>query len=540
MTSIPSTGPVSFSAIRNMLGVTTNNMNSFRIASGTYTPNTNIPTGVNTTISADIFHGKTRAGCPQWSTRLGTATNDNIYGAKVDINGDIIICGTYNGVTCTFYNQPGTVAGATLAQIGSGDIFVVKYSAAGSVIWAARAGSTSNDTGFTMDLDSSGNIYVGGGFLGTMNIYNASGTLGGSVTAVGTGVSVYIIKYNSSGVFQWVLRCGSTGAIVTQLYGIGVDSTGSVVAAGIMAGACRIYNSSAAGSALSATLAQIGGVDVWIAKWNSTGTRQWSTRCGSSGADSTPINRISFDSSDNVFINMTYAAALSVYNAAGTLWGSVSLVSNAPDGCLIKYNSTGAVVWALKEGSANDSIAGTAVDKVNNWTYWAFSGANPTFIYNSTGATISRAGGAYIVKYDSAGALLWVVRMWTTSSTLINHISMTSDNKIVVYGVFSGGTTLTFYNAANVAVGTQPSAAYTQFFIAKYDSAGSLEYSTTITSTAALGLTANIDGNSGTTQVVIGGYSATGLPTFRNPSGTAQSSQTSIGQNDMFLCRYVF
>ncbi|NBX48636.1 hypothetical protein EBT25_01620, partial [bacterium] len=324
-----------------MLGVGADNMNNFRVASGTYTPGTNIPTTPASFINADIFHGKTRAGCPQWTTRLGTATSDNIYGCKVNSAGEIIICGTYNGTTCTFYNQPGTTSGGTLAQIGSGDIFVVKYSAAGSVLWAARAGSTANDTGFTLDIDGSDNIYVGGGFRGTMSIYNSNGTLWGSIAAVGTGDSAYILKYNTSGTVQWVLRCGTAGAINTNLWSIGVNSAGDVWACGPMNGACGIYNSSAAGSALSATLSQIGGQDIWIAKWNSTGTRQWSTRCGSSGAENVPIFRLAIDTADAVYIQLSYSAALSVYSASGTLFTTVALVSTAPDICVIKYNTSG-------------------------------------------------------------------------------------------------------------------------------------------------------------------------------------------------------
>lgn len=546
MTSIPSTGPVSFSDVKTMLGISTYNMNSFRIPSGTYTPGTNIPTGSSTTINMDIFHGKTRAGCSQWSTKMGTTTFDNIYGSKTDSSGNIIVCGTFNGTTFTLYNQPGTTAAATLARIGSGDIFVAKYTSAGNVVWAARAGSTANDTGFQLDIDSSNNIYVGGGFRATMTIYNSNGTSAATLVPVGTGDSAHIIKYDTNGNYVWALRCGTAGTINTNLYGLVVDSTGSIIATGPMNGACGIYNSSASGAGLAATLSQIGGQDVWIAKWNSSGLYQWSTRCGGlTGTDTENIFRLTVDSTNSVFIPISYGSALNVYNANGTLWGTIALISTAQDVCLIKYSSAGAVSWAIKGGSASsDIICGAVCDKVDDSVYFSFSGSNPSSVYNASGVlSATLLGGAYIIKYNSAGAFLWAVRMWTTSSTLVFCMALTPNREVVVFGNYNGGPSsvaLTFYNTAGTSVDTKASATYNQLFIAKYDSSGTYKYSSLITSTAVgLGI-ADLDCSSSIAQTLVGGYSATSLPTFNTPSGVASSSQTSIGSTDIFLCRYVF
>ena len=46
-------------------------------------------------------------------------------------------------------------------NLGSYDGFLVKYNSSGTKQWTKQFGTNKNDFGYALDLDSSGNIYVG-------------------------------------------------------------------------------------------------------------------------------------------------------------------------------------------------------------------------------------------------------------------------------------------------------------------------------------------------------------------------------------------
>ncbi|NBS67848.1 hypothetical protein EBT31_02900 [bacterium] len=253
---------------------------------------------------------------------------------------------------------------------------------------------------------------------------------------------------------------------------------------------------------------------------------------------------MAIDTADAVYIQLSYSAALSVYSASGTLFTTVALVSTAPDICVIKYNTSGTALFAIKAGSTNDVLGGCVVDPSTNNFYVFFSGSNPTNIYDAAGVLQKTfAGGAYIIKYSSTGSFLWAVRMFTTQGTQLYNLSLTPAGEPVGYGLYTGGATsvaLTFYNTSDAAVTTRASSTFNQDFIVKYDGNGTYVYNTTITGTAAGVGVAMFDAKTSGVQALAGGYSATSVPSFKNPTDTVQSTLTSIGGTDMFLARYVF
>ena len=93
---------------------------------------------------------------------------------------------------------------------GSQDIFIQKFNPAGELIWAKAIGDIYYDYGKSIDLDSSGNIYLGGYFQGTTNL-NPNGT--DLFNSVGMA-DMFIEKLDSSGNFIWG---GSFGGLLTDV-----------------------------------------------------------------------------------------------------------------------------------------------------------------------------------------------------------------------------------------------------------------------------------------------------------------------------------
>ena len=91
-----------------------------------------------------------------WAVGAGGTSADWGNGIAVDSSGNAYVTGTFQG-TAAFGNFD-------LTSQGSYDFFVAKLNSTGSWQWAVEAGGTSGDYGNGIAVDSSGNVYVTGGF----------------------------------------------------------------------------------------------------------------------------------------------------------------------------------------------------------------------------------------------------------------------------------------------------------------------------------------------------------------------------------------
>jgi len=80
------------------------------------------------------------------------------YAITVDLLGNAIIAGDFAGTQITFGSN-------VLVLDANRDIFVVKYASDGSIVWAKRAGTSGDNTAYAVAADTSGNVFVGGRFF---------------------------------------------------------------------------------------------------------------------------------------------------------------------------------------------------------------------------------------------------------------------------------------------------------------------------------------------------------------------------------------
>ena len=158
-----------------------------------------------------------------------------------------------------------------------------------------------NDYANGVATDSSGNVYVTGG---------TKGGLDGNTSAGNT--DLFVVKYNSSGTKQWTKQLGSSG--LDSANGITIDSSGNVYVTGVTFGGLD-WNTSA------------GANDLFVVKYNSSGTKEWTEQLGSASSDF--ANGVATDSSGNV-----YVAGVTYGGLDGNSKGNVDLF-------VVKYNSSG-------------------------------------------------------------------------------------------------------------------------------------------------------------------------------------------------------
>jgi Beta-propeller repeat len=178
--------------------------------------------------------------------------------------------------------------------------------------WHTFYGSSDQDYGKGIAVDASGNIYVAGYSLATwgtpLNPHSGSS-------------DIVVIKFNSSGVYQWNTFYGSASNDYGN--GIAVDSSGNVYVTG--------ESNASWGSPINP---HSGFDDIMVLKLNSSGVYQWNTFYGSASNDYG--NSITFDTSGNVYVT----------GGSNATWGSpLSPHSGLDDIMVLKLNNSGVYQW---------------------------------------------------------------------------------------------------------------------------------------------------------------------------------------------------
>ncbi|HEX6432020.1 MAG TPA: SBBP repeat-containing protein, partial [Niastella sp.] len=162
-----------------------------------------------------------------WAQRLGGTTADISYSLAVDASGNSYVTG-YFSTTADFDPGAGT---QNLTAAGGADIFLAKYDASGSYIWAKNMGGTANEMSYGVAVDASGNSYITGYIGGTADFDPDAGTQ--NLTPAG-GTDIFLAKYDASGNYVWAKNMGGTTGDVS--FAVAVDATGNSYITGQFAG----------------------------------------------------------------------------------------------------------------------------------------------------------------------------------------------------------------------------------------------------------------------------------------------------------------
>jgi len=294
-------------------------------------------TSLTSSGDTDIFIAKlSSSGSWQWAVKAGGTNGDEGYGIAVDSSGNAYVTG--------FFSENATFGSTNLASNGQYDIFIAKLNSSGSWQWTVQIGNTSEDQGRRIAVDSSGNAYVTGIFMGTA-------TFGSTILSSSGGRDIFIAKLSSSGSWLWAVKAG--GSSTDYGLGIAVDSSGNAYATGYFFGTATFGSTSltsdGTGSAYS----------IFIAKLSSSGSWQWAVKAGDS-SNSAMGRGIAVDSSGNVYATGAFQGTAA--------FGNIRLVSSGSEDIFIaKLSSSGSWQWAVKAGGPNeDEGFDIAVDSSGN------------------------------------------------------------------------------------------------------------------------------------------------------------------------------
>ncbi len=264
---------------------------------------------------------------------------------NTDTAGNVYITGAYSG-TVDF--DPGSQV-FTLTAGSNGDIFVQKLNSNGSFQWAQGIGGSGIDGGNAI-CAYEGFVYVGGAFQLTADFNSGSGT--SSMTA--TGFDGYILKLSDAGIFHWAKQFG--GSLLDQVSSITADKTG-IYSTGNFNGSCDFDP-----SGLSYVLTSLGQGDAFITKLDTAGNLVWAKQMLGFGNDWG--NSIALDNSKNVITTVVFSSTIDVDPGTSSIWVPASGVLSS---FVSKLDNSGNYIDALVlKNNKSVNIRNAVTDPFNN------------------------------------------------------------------------------------------------------------------------------------------------------------------------------
>ncbi|MFH1319823.1 MAG: T9SS type A sorting domain-containing protein [Bacteroidota bacterium] len=359
-----------------------------------------------------------------WEKSFGGSMNDGGAYVEQTIDGGFIIGGYA-------YSDDGDVNGHH-GYTSEADGWIVRLNSYGDTLWTRSLGGTKND--FISQVKQTPD----GGFI--VVAYSKSDD--GDVTLHHGSQWYYdawIVKLGSSGNIEWERSYGGT----SDDYGISIDLSDD---GGYIVGA-------ASSSTDDDVWGNIGGMDCWVLKLNSTGDTIWTKNYG--GTSSEYIESI-MATNDGGYV---FAGESNSSN------GDVTSNNGASDYWIVKLDSLGNIQWkGSYGGSWYDEIR--SLEQTSDGGYIA-AGFTASFDFDVTG---NHGGYDYwIAKFDSTGDTLWTKTFGGTNDDLAYSIKQTCDQGFIIAGYsYSDDGDITDHHG---------STSYTDSWLVKIDNQGNLEWS---------------------------------------------------------------
>jgi hypothetical protein len=381
-----------------------------------------------------------------WIRQYGGNQGVNILGVAVDSAGNVVAAGDFGDKA-----NSGTISfdgGITSVASASGDGFVVKLSAAGSVIWSQILGEGGAPNGFQsvtgVAIDNNNDVIVTGTFesglvvkslakvtaFGTPDLFVAKlkgldgkgswvvspsagsgshagkvvrtdasgniligGTVKGSMTLAGHvvtasagGNDVFVGRLTPAGLYSWIAPAYGNGKY-NYLGSLAVDSTGAVIFAGSFVGGLNL------GGPSQLTNPSLTNYNIFVAKLTKAGAYSWQGQFGSSAAGTFghEVDAVTVDSSDSVYVSGVCDGQFDVGANLVCPPSANAFLHATP--MLIRLSSAGALSFNRTYGANAGSLPAIAWSSPS--TLWAAGTNNGGFDFGSGPKPSLASAGAF-------------------------------------------------------------------------------------------------------------------------------------------------
>lgn len=341
-----------------------------------------------------------------WSRGFGNAAEQHGVSVCVDPIGNTAITGYFWG-TIDF-------GGGPLTAVGNVDFFVARFDPAGNHLWSRSDGNAVDLMGLGVATDGAGNVVVTGEYLSN----TAPLDLGGGPLA--PPGRIFVVKYAPDGSYLWGARHGGSEG---RGYGVAVDGANRIVVTGYFGGV---------GDLGGATLASVGYVDAFLAKYEPGGGHLWSRLFSGAGTSASGDGRsVAVDADGDIALVGDFVDSI---NLGGGMLAGGGLLDVFFAG--FDPNGNHRFSRAMGDGSFQGAT-GVAVDAGGNAVITGgFQG-----VMNAGGAPLVSAGDydVFLAKYGPTGAHIWSRRFGSTLTQIAAGVATDGVGNILCTGSFEGG-----------------------------------------------------------------------------------------------------
>ncbi|BDS11941.1 SBBP repeat-containing protein [Aureispira anguillae] len=320
-----------------------------------------------------------------WAKSFGGNGYDHGEKIRLDADGNIYVTGWFEN-TVDF-------AGFTKTASGLRDIFLLKMSSSGTVLWVETFGGAGYTTPNDLIIDDAMNIYMTGGF-------SVSATFGSQTFTSNGAHDAFVLKMDQGRNLQWVNTLGGNGSDIA--ISVEVDRNKNVYTTGAFTGTVDFDPSSNNSYYLSSTSSV---EDTYIQKLDSAGHLVWAKSFGADWEDH-PYD-IHLDKNEDLYIIGRFGLTIDFDLGPNTffLTGNGSL-----DAYLLKIDTAGQFIWAKSWGASSDDygMSVTTDDEGNVYTggyFFGFVDFDPG--PNERSLWSKGNGDFFLTKLTSNGDFLW-------------------------------------------------------------------------------------------------------------------------------------
>jgi hypothetical protein len=275
-----------------------------------------------------------------WAKRMGGNSIEQLSSLVIDLSGYLYV-GGYFSDTADFDPSDLSFNLTAAGTDHSYDAFIAKLDVSGNFIWAKQMGGNSQDLLHALAIDTIGNIYSTGSFIGRSDFDPGRDTF---ILHSELNRDIFVSKLDSSGNLIWVQQLGGTSRDIG--YSIEVDFAGNVYTAGSFEGTAD-FNP---GPNIS-NITSYGLADIFICKLDNDGNFLWVKQLGGDSADA--VVAMTFDSLGNIYTTGWFSKS-SDFDPG--LQSYILTSAGQRDIFISKLDSSGNFAWAERMGGPYDDM----------------------------------------------------------------------------------------------------------------------------------------------------------------------------------------
>lgn len=362
----------------------------------------------------------------KWALSIGGNSVDYSYFVTTDQLGNVYTIGDFND-TVDFDPGPG-VTNLISPDIYS-DVFIQKHDENGNLIWVKQIANDAPIAGHRIMIDSMGDIYCTGVFIGTVDFDPGPAT----TTLTSPILRTFFLKLTSSGDFIWVKSFEGNGKDLIS--GITTDKDGNFYLSGAFSGSVDFDP----GPSSSINQTNINDWDICIVKLDSNGELIWvRTIPGPNTQHHNYAFTIALDSKEDIIATGTFDALTDFDPGPGSLLFDPNLTENL---FVLKLGKNGNFIWAkhLKGGETTSGEKITIDRNDNIYLNGSFEGTvdfDPGPALNNL--TSLGLTDIFITKLNANGDLVWVKQMGNITHNSGYSIDVDQNGNTFHSGIFRG------------------------------------------------------------------------------------------------------